>query len=132
MADVLYLFLPAQHPRVCGDELFLIEGVAEAFSGLLHLFVYLLLYLRHIVFNEDVRAVAFLAVLIIYHRVVEGIHMAGSLPHCRVHEDSRVETNDVLVHLHHRFPPVLPDVLLQLHSVLSVVIHGGEPVIDIA
>ena len=85
----------------------------------------LLLNLGDMVLDEHVGAVALLAVLVVDEGVVEGIHVAAGLPDARVHEDGAVQTHDILVHLHHSLPPILLDIVLQLHAQLTVVIHGG-------
>ena len=83
------------------------------------------------ILDEDVGAVALLAVLVVDQGIVESIHVAGGLPDARVHEDGAVQTHDVLVHLHHSFPPVLLDIILQLHAQLTVVVDSGEAVVDL-
>ena len=57
--------------------------------------------------------------------------VAGSLPHGRVHEDGGVDTHDIAVHQHHRLPPIFLDIILKLNAVLTVVIHGGETVVNV-
>ena len=130
--DFVNLFLVFQHTGVGGDKLLAVEGVAKAFVRLLALFVYLLLNLGDMVLDEDVGAIAFLGVFVVDQRVVEGIHMAGGFPDARVHEDGGVDTDDVLVVLHHGTPPVLLDVVFEFGSQLAIVVHGGETVVYLA
>ena len=76
VADLLDLGFVFQDARVCGHKLFLVEGIAEALAGFLHLFINLLLDFGHIVFDEHIGAVAFLAVAVVDERVVEGVDVA--------------------------------------------------------
>jgi len=48
-----------------------------------------------------------------------------------VHEDAGVDTHDVLVEQHHRLPPILFDIVLELYSILTIVINGGKAVVNI-
>ena len=124
------LLLVLQHAGVGGDELLAVEALAEAFVGLLALLLNLLLDLGDMVLNEDVGAVALLAVLVVDEGVVECVHMAAGLPDAGMHEDGAVEAHDVLVHLHHGLPPGLFDVVFQFDAELTVVVDSGEAIID--
>ena len=124
--------LMLEHAAVGGAELGLVEGVAEAFLSLGHFLVDFLLNLGELILDEHVGAVALLAVAVVDEGVVEGVDVARSLPHGGVHEDGSVDAHDVLVQQHHRLPPVLLDVVFQLHAVLSVVVDSAEPVVYIA
>ena len=104
---------------------FLIKVLAEALAGLCQLLFDLLVYLRYLVFYQHISAIAFLRVAVVYQGVVEGIHMPARFPYRRVHEDSGINTHDILVQQRHRVPPVLLDVVLQFHAVLTIVIHSA-------
>ena len=56
--------------------------------------------------------------------------MATGFPHQRVHEDGSVDTDDVLVEQYHRLPPVLFDIIFKLDAVLSIVVDGGQAIVD--
>ena len=125
------LLLEFEHASVGGAELGLVEGVAEALRSLGNLLVDLLVVLRHLVLDEDVGAITLLAVAVVDERVVERIHVSAGLPRGGVHEDGGIDADDVLVEQHHRLPPVLFDVVLQLHTVLTVVVDSAETIVDI-
>ena len=75
----------------------LVELVAEALGSLLTLLVDLLLDLGNLVLDEDIGAIALLAVTVVDQGIVERIHMARGLPDGGVHEDGAVDAHDVLV-----------------------------------
>ena len=113
LMNFVNLFLVLQHTGVGGDKLLAVEGVTEAFMGFLAFFVYLLFYLGYIVFDKDIGTVTFLAVLVVDERVVECVDMTAGFPDARMHEYGTVQTNDVLMHLNHGFPPILFDIVFQ-------------------
>ena len=45
-------------------------------------------------------------------------------------EDGRVDAHDVLVQQRHGLPPILFDIVFQLHTELTVVVNGAETVVD--
>ena len=49
-----------------------------------------------------------------------------------MHEDGGIDTDDVLVEQHHRLPPILLYVVLELYAVLAIVIDRAEAVVDVA
>ncbi len=110
----------------------LVERLAEALAGLGHLFLHLLVLAGDPVLDQHVGAVALLRILVIDQRIVEGAHVARGLPRSGMHEDGGVDAHDVLVELDHRVPPVAFNIVFQLHAVLSVVVHGGQTVVDFA
>ena len=119
------LLLVLQHTGVGGAELSLIKGLAKTFGCLVHLLLNLLIVLSQLVLDEHVGAITLLRVAVIYQGVIEGINMSAGLPRRGVHEDGCVNTHDVLVQQHHRLPPILLNVILQLHTVLAVVINSA-------
>ena len=52
-------------------------------------------------------------------------------PQSGVHEDGGVDADNILVQQYHALPPVLLDIVLQLHAVLTVVIDSTETIVDI-
>ena len=130
--DVVDLPLAADAVAVGREELLLVESVAKALLRLGHILGNLGFDLADVVLDQDVRAVALLAVLVVDQRVVERIDVSRGLPRGRVHENVGVEAHDVLVHPHHRGPPVGLDVVLQLHPELPVVIGSTQSIVDVA
>ena len=57
-----------------------------------------------------------LAVAAIDERIGENLHVAARLPHARVHEDRRVEPFHVVARAHHRVPPPVLQILLELDA----------------
>ena len=110
----------------------LVERVTEALAGFLYLFGNLVVVLGNLVLDEDIRAVAFLGIAVVNQRIVEGVHVSRSLPSGRVHKDSGIDADDVLMQQRHGIPPVTLDVILQLHAVLTVVIDRAESVVNLA
>ena len=113
-------------------ELRLVEAVAEPLAALGHLLLDLLLDLAEVVFDQVVGTIALLGVLVVDERVVERRHVAGSHPRFRMHEHAGVDTHHVLVQAGHGIPPVLLDVVLELHAHLAIIVHGGQAVINLA
>ena len=130
--DFVIFGLAAQYIGVGGTELLLVEGFAELAAALLHLLVHLFLELGQILFDEHVGAVAFLGILVVDERIVESTHVARGFPDTGVHENGGVDAHDVVVEVHHRFPPVTLDVILHLDAHLAVVIHGAQTIVDLA
>ena len=124
-------FAVLQHARIGALKLRCVKGIAKALGRLFNFFLGFLLYLGTIVFYQHICTEAFFRIFIVYQRVIEGIYVAGGFPDGRVHQDGGVYPYDILVELHHRLPPILFDVVLQLGAVLSIVIHGGKPVINL-
>ena len=57
--------------------------------------------------------VVFLVVFVVDQRIVERIYVTGSFPGFRMHKDGRIDTYDIIMHLHHGLPPVFFEVVLQ-------------------
>ena len=129
--DFVPLGLMLEDTGVRLAELRLVEGVAELLRSLRHFLVYLFLYLRQMIFDQDIGTIAFLRVFVVYQRVVEGIHVSRRFPDGRVHEDGRVDAHHILMQQGHAVPPVFLDIVLQLHTVLSVVIDCAQPVVNL-
>src|SRR5690606_15159107 len=81
---------------------------------------------------EMVLAEARLADLAVDQQVGEAGKMSGGLPHSRVLDDRRVETDDVLARGDHRPPPGLLDVALEFDAERAVVVAGVDPAVDLA
>ena len=123
--------LVLQYAGVGGAELRLVESVAKTLARFLHLLVDFLLNLCQLFLNEHVGTITFLRVAVIYQRVVESVHVSRCFPHRRVHEDSGIYAHDVLVQEGHRVPPITLDVVLQFHTILAVVVHRRQTVINL-
>ena len=72
---------------------------------------------------QYVGTVALFAVLVVDHRIVEGVHVARSLPGGGVHKDGRIDADNVVLHAGHAFPPEALEVVFQLYPVGTVVVH---------
>ena len=81
--------------------------------------------------DELVGPVAAAARLVVDERVRERVDVARRLPDGRVHEDGRVEAHHVVVLPHHRVPPPLPHVPLELDAQRAVVVDGPQPAVDL-
>ena len=49
-----------------------------------------------------------------------------------MHEDSRIYAHDVLVKQYHALPPILLNIVFEFYTILSIVIHCSQSVIDLA
>ena len=81
--------------------------------------------------SELVGAEARLAGLAVDQRVGEAGDVAGGLPDAGVHQDGGVEALDVVALAHHRIPPALLDVVLQLDAERAVVPDGAGASVDL-
>ena len=81
-------------------------------------------------FNKHVCTVALFAVLIIDHRIVEGVHMARSFPGGGVHKDGRIDADNIVLHAGHAFPPEALKVIFQLYPVGAVVVYRLQAVVN--
>ena len=72
---------------------------------------------------QDIGAVTLFAVLVVDHRIVEGVYVARSLPGGGVHKDGRINADNVVLHAGHTFPPEALEVVFQLYPIGSVVVH---------
>ncbi len=81
---------------------------------------------------ELVGAEAVVAVLALGQRVGERGDVAGGLPHLRREDHRGVDADDVVAALHHRLPPLAPDVLLQLDAERAVVPRRTGAAVDLA
>src|SRR5439155_11519044 len=77
-------------------------------------------------------AKAELAVATVDHGVAEARDVTGHLPDSRVHDDRRVQANDVVTQLDHRAPPGGLEVVLQLHAQRAVVPEAAHAAVDLA
>ena len=75
VADFLDFLLPLKDAWICGDKLFLVEGITEAFGSFFNFLVDFFLNLRHVILDEDVGTITFLAVFVVDHRVVESVNV---------------------------------------------------------
>ena len=126
------LGLVFQNARIGLAEHGLVEAVAELLGGLSHLFVYLFLVFGNLVFYQHVGTIAFFRVAVVDKWVVESVHVSACFPDGWVHKDGRVDAHDVLVQQHHAFPPILLNVVFQFNAVLSVVVNGSQPIVNVA
>src|SRR5258708_6845596 len=78
-----------------------------------------------------VRPEPVLALLAVHEGVGEAGDVPGCLPDLGVHQNGGVEAFDVVTLVHHRPPPALFDVLLELDTERPVVPHGAKPAVDL-
>ena len=119
-----------QNATVGGAELFFIKTFLEALAAFGHFFFNLFFVLRDLVFNQHIGTIALFRIAVVDERIVERIHVTGSLPNRRVHEDGGVDAHYVFVQACHRLPPVLLDIVFQFDAELSVVVHCAETIVD--
>src|SRR5207245_4950140 len=81
--------------------------------------------------RDLVGAEALLAALAVDQRVREAGHVARGLPHARVHDDRRVEADDVIAAGDDLPPPGLLHVALELDAERSVVEARAEAAVDL-
>ncbi len=110
----------------------LVETFAKALGRFCHLFIDFLIEFGNLVLDEHVGPVALLGVTVVDQGIIESVDMPRSFPDGRVHEDRGVYAHDVVVKHGHRFPPVALDVVLQFDTVLTVVVHCRQAVVDLA
>ena len=130
MQRILLLFI-FQDARIGLTEHLLIELVAKALTGFVNLLLHLLIVLGKLLLDEHICTIALLGVAIVNKRVVERIHMTTCFPDGRMHKNSRIDTHNIFVEQDHRLPPIFLDIILQFHTILTVVIHCSQTIIDV-
>src|ERR1035437_9212327 len=78
-----------------------------------------------------VGAKAALAEFAVHERIDEPTDVPARLPHARMHKDRGIETLDVVARAHHRVPPALLQVALQLDAERTVVPDGAKAAVDL-
>ena len=131
LVEGITLLLMFQHAGIGFTELGLIKAVTKLLGSLGYFLVDLLIIFGDLILNQYIRTITLLAVAVINQRVVESIHMSAGLPGCRMHENSRVNTDNILMKQHHALPPILLDVVFQFHTILTIVINRAQTVINI-
>ena len=81
--------------------------------------------------RQIVRTEPLVAVPALDERVREDLEVPARLPYLRRHDDGRVEPDDVVAHLHHRTPPRVLDVALQLDPERPVVPRRAQASVDL-
>ena len=120
------------YARISASVQRFIKGGSKPLPGLHHLFLGFLANFLRIFLDQNVSAVAFFAVFVVDQRVVEGINVPTGAPHRGVHKNCGIQSDDVVLHLHHGLPPVGSQVVFEHYSVLTVVIDGAESAIEFA
>ena len=72
------------------------------------------------------------AVAALHERIREGLDVARGLPHLAGQDDRGVQAHDVLAARDERAPPLLLDVVLELHAQGAVVPRRARPAVDLA
>ena len=122
----------AGHTRIGFPVHRFVKVITEALAGFGDLFIDLALNFLHMLLDEDVGPETALAVFIVDQWIVEGIHVAGSLPGLGMHENGRVKPDDIVVHLHHAFPPIILEVIFELNTIGAVIIYGAQAIVYFA
>ncbi len=107
-----------------------VKGFAKAFGGFFHFLVGLLAQLFSVLFNQYIRTVTLLAVLVVNQRIIEGIDVTTCFPHRGVHKNGRIQPNDIFVQLDHGAPPEILNVIFQEHPVLAIIVDSGKTIVD--
>ena len=81
--------------------------------------------------GQVVLAVALMAVEALDQRVVEDLQVPARLPHAGRHDHGSVQAHHVIAQLHHRSPPRVADVALQLDAEGAVVPRRTETSVDL-
>lgn len=58
--------------------------------------------------------------------------MTAGLPCLGMHKNSRIDAEDIGLQLGHGFPPVLTNVVSQLYTILTIIVHGGQSIVNFA
>src|SRR5258708_10742790 len=74
------------------------------------------LILLQVLFRQLIDTETPLAILALYQPVHEVFHVTAGLPHTRVSNDISLDPYHVIIPLHHRPPPVAPDIVSQLNA----------------
>ena len=81
--------------------------------------------------DQVIGPVPALRCLVVDHGIMEGVYMPGRFPDGRMHENSRVESLDIVVPVHHLPPPPLLDVALQLDAQWTIIVRSAETAVNI-
>ena len=73
-----------------------------------------------------------LALATVHQRVMKIDNMPTGLPDSWRHQNGRIQAHDVTPVAHHRRPPCLLHIALQLDAERAIVPSGGEAAIDLA
>ena len=125
LEDAVYFFLITNHPRIGRFELLRVKSLAKPLGGFVDFFLYFILDFGTIVFDQNIGTVAFFRILVINQRIVKRINMTRGFPSGRVHKNGCVDPYDIVVQLHHGFPPIITNVFFEGHPVLTIVINGA-------
>ena len=121
--DLINFFLIIHHTRIRLTEHLLIK-IFKTTLRLLYFFRNLRIYFRDIILDQNIRTVTFFRILIIDQRIIERIYVSRSFPGSWMHKNRRIDTHDIFIQLHHRLPPVVAEILLQLSAHLTIIVHG--------
>ena len=75
---------------------------------------------------------AALTVAAVDHGVRERFDVPARLPHLRMHQDGRIEADDIVALLHHRPPPGALDVVRHLDAQRTVIPRALQAAVDLA
>ncbi len=132
LPDLVCPGLFPEHIGVRFPELLFVKAIPEAFTAFFNFLVNFIFQFCQIIFQQHVCPVSFFGIPVVYERIVKSRHVPAGFPYPRVHENGCIQANDVVMHPHHRIPPVFPYVVLEFHAVLTVVVHGTQSVVYLA
>ena len=73
-----------------------------------------------------------LAPVALHQRVGEAVHMPARNPDVWVHQNRRVNANDVIAIAHERLPPLILNVALQLNASRTVIVQAAQAAVYLA
>ena len=82
---------------VGGFEHLFVKALTETFACFLYFLGDFLVVFSDLIFDQNVCAITLLGVAVVDQRIIERVHVTGGFPGRRVHEDSGIDTDDVLM-----------------------------------
>lgn len=73
-----------------------------------------------------------MALVALCQGISKAVNVAAGNPNVRVHQDRGVDTYHIFTVAHHRLPPLVLDIPLELGSDRSVVIEAANASVDLA
>jgi predicted nucleotidyltransferase component of viral defense system len=77
-----------------------------------------------LVYNETTNEQIFEWLMTIFDFIKEEANIPLEISNKNEHEDGGINTHNVLMHLHHGFPPVLPQIVFEFCAILSVIVYS--------
>ncbi len=118
-----------QYPRIGFAELLFIKRIAKPFGRFTDLLFNLLIQFSQILFDKHVGAITFFTILVINQRIIKSIDMPRRFPNSGVHKDRGIQPNHIIMEANHRVPPILFDIVLELHPHRAVIVNSRQAII---